>query len=130
MILRYQDKDGRGPFKPGMTAKWADATGDSPPTIFEDFPALDRIVKKAHKAGLHLGCACDGLESLNSYFTRNEQIRLLELGYRIHRAPTSSVLLRSKSQVLFAVPKPLKKLPLLIPRAELIAALKDTTNDR
>ena len=109
-ILRYQDRQGRGPFRPGMTAQWADTTGDSPPTVFEEFPQLLDILPRLHDRKLHVGCACEGRDGIDRYFTASEQARLARLGYRLHRVPTSTVIMRSDSQVVFAWHRPLKTL--------------------
>ena len=111
MFLRYQDKRGRGPFAPGLTAVWADGSGESPPTIFEDFPNCLEVVQRAQEMGLHCGCACRGADGLRGYFTDSERAKLGNLGFHVYRIPNNSVLLESESQVLFAVKKPLRFLP-------------------
>lgn len=110
-ILRFQDKEGRGPFRPGLPALWGDAEGDSPPTIFDDFPDMIPKLAKYREKGLHLGCACVGMAGILAYFTGAEIGRLKNLGFNLHRAPHSTVIAQSQSQVLIAVPKPLKSLP-------------------
>lgn len=111
VFLRYQDKSGRGPFRPGVPALWADARGDSPPCVFERFPELVRLLPKIHRKGLHVGCACVGEIGLRTYFSASERLRLKSLGYRVHRVPANSVILADDVEAVFASGKPLAELP-------------------
>lgn len=110
-ILRYQDRQGRGPFCPGVPALWADASGHSTPDVFEDFPDIVDILIQVRAKRFSVGCACEGMDGINAYFTAAEQNRLADLGYRLHRVPTSAVILRSPSQVVFVHRRPLRTLP-------------------
>lgn len=110
IYLRYQDKDGRGPFRPGFPAIWGDEDGDSPIGVFEEFPQLASLLPSLHERKLHVGCACYGEQGINEYFTSSERERLAVLGYRLHRVPASSIILKGRDQVVFAWPRPLKTL--------------------
>lgn len=110
-VLRYQDRSGRGPFQPGLTVRWADRDGKSPPTAFEDFPQLVGMLPKLHEKWMHVGFACIGLDGIAAYFTETERAKLDALGFRLHRAPASAVILQAPTQVVFAHHRPLKTLP-------------------
>lgn len=111
MFLRYQDKDGRGPFRPGIPALWADTSGSSPPTVFQRFPTLAGVLPILHDKGLVVGCGCIGWDGLDRYFTSKEQERLHDLGYRVHRIPRNSVFLWDDDEVVFSLNRPIKTLP-------------------
>ena len=111
MILRFQDRSGRGPFRPGIPAMWSDAEGASPPAVFERFPALISNIERIHAAGGYVGCACIGWDGLDRYFTQAEQDRLYALGYRIHRVPNSAVIMSDDDEAVFVSWRPLKELP-------------------
>ena len=110
-ILRYQDKDGRGPFRPGIPAQWADSEGQSPPSVFQEFPGFMDILPKIHARRMNVGCACVGERGIDAYFTASEQKKLKRLGYRLHRVPKNAVILTGRTQVVFATPMPLRRLP-------------------
>ena len=110
-FLRYQDKHGRGPFRPGVPALWADKEGASQPSVFEEFPDFMSVLPRLHARRLNAGCACEGEYGIDAYFTRGEQERLRRLGYRLHRVPANAVILVGDTQVVFATPKPLRNLP-------------------
>lgn len=112
MLLRFQDRWGRGPFKPGMTRLWSDVKGHGPLAAFERFPDLPSILGRACYSGLHFGCAAvGGWSGLDFYFTESEQERLHALGYRVHRAPNSAVIIADDVEAVFGIAMPLKKLP-------------------
>jgi len=110
-VLRYQDRSGRGPFRPGVPAMWADEDGDSPPSVFERFPDLMDTLQRICASGGVVGCACIGWGGLHQYFTEAERGRLHCLGYRVHRVPSSAVLIHDNIEAVFAVRRPLKTLP-------------------
>jgi hypothetical protein len=81
MILRVQNKQGRGPWMPGLSSKWVDSfrTAQHPP-IYDERPDYLDHVANAHKRGMHIGCAVRGREGLLSWFSPMEIFRLYDLG--------------------------------------------------
>lgn len=110
-LYRVQDADGRGPFKPGFTASWADPQGKPFLPAAQEISGFARIVAKAHREGLHIGTAVVGFSGLDRWFTGSEMARLSSLGYRIVSANSCKVIARDQNQVLIASPLPLKFLP-------------------
>lgn len=112
-IYRVQDREGRGPFRPGVTHVWADKEGQPFPPSFTEHPKFKSVVRRAHSKGLHLGAAVIGLASLSRWFSTEELVRLDYLGYRIVDASACTVELSDNFQVLVSSPLPLRFLPLI-----------------
>lgn len=103
-IYRVQDKDGRGPFKPGFTKRWTDYNGPlTPPTFLEQFGPVHRNALP----GEHVGCGCRSLQQLRLWFTPKEMKWLLKHGYQIVKLDVVRILAESDSQLVFARHKPL-----------------------
>lgn len=109
MILRFQDKQGRGPFKRGVLELWCEYNHNLPATIHE-FPNLLHDVKKYHDKGMHLGTGVRGIDGLEKWFSKSEMQSLYRLGYKIVKVADYVVVCESVNQVVFATKKPLKKL--------------------
>lgn len=106
-LLRVQDKDGRGPFKPGFTKIWCEYNHKLP-SILEEFPGIVDDVRPFHSRGFHLGCGVrDGKKELNKWFSETELKKLDKLGYKIVSIDNYEVVKESKNQVIFATKKPL-----------------------
>lgn len=114
MLLRMQDKAGRGPWKPGFSNQWVDHNRRFDlPALQEDFgPLLRSMVDAAFNRGLHLGAAVRGVERFNQWFTPAERVKLAMLGYVIVDASACEVLGETKYQVLIGCADPLSELPL------------------
>jgi len=112
MILRIQNKQGRGPWMPGLSAKWVDSfrTAQHPP-IYDERPDYLDHVANAHKRGMHIGCAVRGREGLLSWFSPMEIFRLYDLGFYIADASACDVLIETGTQLVIASPQPLRALP-------------------
>jgi len=110
MLLRVQDKDGRGPFRQGVTKLWCEYNHRLP-SVMEDFPDLLDDLRPYHKQGLRIGCGVrGGYDGLKRWFSESEFQKLDTLGYRVVRVKNYVVVCESESQVIFATKKPLKKL--------------------
>lgn len=107
-IYRIQDRQGRGPFKPGMGAKWLDADKDlnTLPAWFQEF-GWDLPEKKL--SWEVMGCGFRSLDQLNRWFTESERNRLKRLGYRIVKMNVSRILAESETQLVFTRITPLKE---------------------
>jgi len=78
MFFRVQDRDGRGPFKPGMPDRWRDPDGQDFPPITIEFGLQWR---EEIPPGWHCGCAFRSIEQVRSWFSPWECERLDALGY-------------------------------------------------
>lgn len=114
MLLRMQDGNGRGPWKPGFSEQWVDNTRRFDlPSLQEDFGVDFRpMVDAAFKRGLHLGTAVKGVEKFNQWFTASERVKLAMFGYRIVDASQCEVLGETNWQVVIGSQQPLSELPL------------------
>lgn len=80
VFLRVQDRDGRGPFKPGMPDRWLDPEGRDFPAVHEEF-GLGWRDEIPH--GWHCGCAFRSVEQMRTWFSPWECERLSNLGYNL-----------------------------------------------
>lgn len=110
-IFRIQDKDGRGPWKPGFSHRWLDADGPPlPPAITATLRDFHGIAAKAHAKGMHIGCAVwEG--KLSEWVTGAEWERLKGFGYFVANAGQCQVLADDGMQLLVASKKPFRRLP-------------------
>ena len=98
-------KDGRGPFRPGLSEFWTDETGPpSLPAIFEEME-LDLITRR-EPPGYVKGCAVRTLQHINQWFTPKEQRTLHALGFQIVQLSECEILAESPHQLLFRRPVP------------------------
>lgn len=109
IVFRVQDQQGRGPFKPGMPAVWADpdfAPGmQALPSFMEEF-GFD-VIDRLSRPGEHFGSAVRRSRSISKWFSKTEQIKLHELGYRVMGLRNCRVLAESENQLVFGRSKPL-----------------------
>jgi hypothetical protein len=106
-LLRIQDADGRGPYKPGMQSQWADAAHDQRnPAIFDEFGWK---VCKSIRADEYAGCAFIDAEQLRRWFSRRELGEIEKLGYQLVEIEASRIVGRSKHQLVFISKLPLSK---------------------
>lgn len=113
MLLRMQDANGRGPWKPGFSNQWVDeARRFDLPALQEDFGIdFQPMVDAAFRRGLHLGTAVRGFDRFNQWFTNNERVKLALFGYRIVDASECEVLGETNWQVVIGSARPLSELP-------------------
>lgn len=77
-VYRIQDGAGRGPFRPGMTAKWLDEERESLP----EAPIADQVkIKKAADPSFNLAFACRSIDDLRKWISATEYARLKKLCY-------------------------------------------------
>lgn len=95
-------KDGRGPFRPGLSHEWVDDEGEQLPTVFHQFPLS--IITRPEPPNYRKGCAVRNLETLVRWFTPNEQQKLQALGYHLVQLHYCEILCESPEQILFRRP--------------------------
>lgn len=109
-IIRIQDTDGRGPWRPGFSYQWI---GDDTPT---GMPAISHYPKAlaaavcADKRGLHVGCAVYDID-IGKWFSPRDIEKLKSLGFAMVDASRCTVLFSAPGQVLIGSELPLKFLP-------------------
>lgn len=111
LVIRVQDKRGRGPWRPGFSHKWvSDGNPLVGPPIYLELPKAAVIVGLATSKGMHVGCAVRA-NKINLWFTDTEIQRLKCLGFSLVNASSCTVLAETKTQVLIGSPLPLSHLP-------------------
>lgn len=106
-VFRVQDKDGRGPWKPGFSHQWVEDREDhnNLKPWFLEFGDVRRLAI----CGMSLGSGCRTLEQLQRWFTHSEYKTLLKLGYRAVRIKVGRILASSDIQCFFERSKPLNE---------------------
>lgn len=105
-IYRIQDKDGRGPYKPGWSHVWTEfrclIDGESKPVFTDEFPSiLDKINLRFDTVGGHFGCGFKTLSQLHSWFTQSEITKLADYGYHIVKMDADEIMASSDNQTVF-----------------------------
>lgn len=114
-LVRIQDWEGRGPWRPGFSRRWIDEASDKPlpPPLMEEFANLDAVCAKAHRQGYHIGCAFHGWQGVLDWLTPIELKRLDAFGFKFVDASTCRILLKSDHQAVIASRTPLMALPVI-----------------
>jgi len=105
-VFRVQDAEGRGPYRPGMSAKWVDRIADErlrPPSFIEF--GMSIINKK--KNGESMGCGFRTMGQLLKWFSISEIVRMKDIGYDIVEMDVDQIVAESNRQLVFV-----RKLPL------------------
>lgn len=107
-VYRIQDADGRGPWKPGFSHQWVCDRDDHdnliPFTVEFGQKVFDRAI-----LGMFFGSACQSIEQLKRWFTRDEYFKLKSFGYRAVKMKVGRLLASSEIQCVIERSKPLKK---------------------
>ncbi len=105
-VFRVQDRDGRGPWKPGFSRRWVEHRPDHdnlPPWFYEFGDVRRRAI-----FGAYLGCGCRTLEQLRRWITQSEYATLAGHGYRAVRLEVGRILAESSVQCVFERAAPLR----------------------
>lgn len=107
-LYRVQDKEGRGPFKPGFSRHWIDA--DSDQHWQQDvISAFGLAWRDEIPRGWWCGCACRSLDGIGKWFLPKECARLKEFGYFLVRLDADKIIRENDEQVIFARRQPLTR---------------------
>lgn len=112
-VYRVQDKQGRGPWRPGFSRQWIEADGPPlPPALHDDFgwDIYDRMSRFGH-----YGSACADVEDLRNWFTASERTKLANFGFRPVCILADEVLAESKHQLVIRCDRPLSDAALALP---------------
>ena len=101
-VYRVQDKEGRGPWRPGVSHLWVQARDDHAnlPTWVEQF-GMEMLSRTFDGFGKHTGCGCSSLEKLRRWFTAEEYATLQTYGYQAVRMNVRCILGQSDVQLVF-----------------------------
>ena len=99
-VFRVQDREGRGPYRPGFSKHWVDYDADvDNPTIFQDFGLNFRSMFRPGEGG---GCAFRTQQQARDWFTPIERVRLANLGYHLHIVTPDRIVAEAPRQLLIA----------------------------
>lgn len=107
-VFRIQDREGRGPFRPGFSKMWLDediGTRVMLPSWIEEFGT--EIASEAIAAGLSVFSAVRDIEQIRNWFSDTERQRLYQFGYFLVEVPNVRIIGESAHQVLCARELPL-----------------------
>lgn len=106
IVYRVQDKNGRGPWKPGFSHKWVEVRPDHDNLLpwYVEFGRVDRHAV----IGMAIGSACVSLDQLRRWFTPSEYAKLRKLGYEAVQME-ACVLAKSQVQCFIQRAKPFQK---------------------
>ena len=106
-VFRVQDKDGRGPWKPGFSERWVEDRPEEEFAALKPWPMEFGNVLRGAIVGMSLGCGCRSLEQLRRWFTPTEYQTLRDYGYRAVKLEAGRILAESDIQCVFERAKPL-----------------------
>ncbi|WP_439587511.1 hypothetical protein [Hydrogenophaga sp.] len=105
-VYRWQDDEGRGPYRPGFSRAWVDPLHEiKNPAMFTEFGV--GVVGKA-LPGEGLGCAFRTVEQMKAWFSEGEQERLRFFGYTFVALEADRIVAESERQLVFARRKPFR----------------------
>ncbi len=105
IIYRVQDREGRGPWRPGFSQVWVEYTPEKEvllPSYIEMPGAIDK-----RTAGYHVGIGCISLDQLRRWFTEREYRTLMDHGFRCVQFMGCALLGESETQCMFESRRPL-----------------------
>lgn len=107
-VYRVQDREGRGPWRPGFSDSWVEDRADLalliPWTTEFGMGILDHATP-----GFAVGCGCTSLDALRRWFTPTEYATLRAVGYECVRIAGCRVLASSDIQCVFERRAPLRR---------------------
>lgn len=114
-IVRIQDREGRGPFKPGFSSSWV-IDRDDHDILVPWYHQFGRVDRTKGIAGMYHGCGCRTVEQLRRWFIKPEYRRLRQFGYMAVEMEVGRILAESEIQLVFerAIPlhEKVKPIPL------------------
>lgn len=99
VVFRVQDRDGRGPWKPGFSECWVEDRDDH--DNLKPWYQEMGMVHRLGIAGMHMGTACESLEQLRRWFTKSEYRTLRRYGYQAVQMEVRRILGKSETQLVF-----------------------------
>lgn len=105
-----QDRDGRGPYRPGLSERWSDNRADDLPPFYDELGVPIHKVRDLFTDGWHAGCGCSSKEQLRQWFSRAERRRLKLLGFREVEFRPDRIVAVTPTQVVFEHRTPLARL--------------------
>ena len=98
-LFRIEDRERRGPYRPGCSALWSDIEGPPPPPPWA--AEFGICILAQVQPGENMQCGFKTETQLRRWFTPAEIYKLQLLGYRIVEAEATRIIAESKHQVVF-----------------------------
>ena len=120
-VYRVQDKEGRGPFRPGFSQYWLDDDlGERVhlPCWSQEFG--DDLIQKNYRKRHHYGSAVTNVDLITIWFSPSELLRLYHWGYSVVSMEADRILAESTLQVVIERKRPFHKGVSSIPLANII----------
>lgn len=105
-IYRWQDTEGRGPYRPGLSLYWKAPDHEARNPAMQDEFGWDVFAKVSPRE--HRGCAFRSPEQMREWFTLEERDRIALLGYQFVAMDVDRIVAESPRQVVFARRRPLR----------------------
>lgn len=98
-IYRIQDKEGRGPWRPGFSSKWTIERSDWKDLV--PFQMQFGNVHQLRTPGMTMGCGCMTIDQLKRWFIPKEYETLLSFGYQSVSMEANTIVAQSDIQCVF-----------------------------
>lgn len=107
-IFRFQDDEGRGPFKPGVTDRWLVEHEGKPVGLIQQI-GLHELRKLVvafstmfpHRE-FHYGFGCRSIDGLYRWFTAEERRKMASLGYHLVTMIADHAVAGNRDEIMFA----------------------------
>ena len=110
LVYRVQDRNGRGPWKPGVSSRWVEPRLDHEKLLpwFVEWHGFD--TRQEMRRQEYVGCGCLTLDQLRRWFSESEYSTLRRMEYRAYQLGVDRILRSSDVQCVFTRQNPLNKL--------------------
>lgn len=110
-ILRVQDVEGRGPYRPGLSIRWSDEAGPYCPPWWVEL-GWDMMAAHALMDGDYAyGCGFRNSEQMAAWFTSVELSRLAALGFHLAVIKPAIIVAETSRQIVFGASRALNTFP-------------------
>jgi hypothetical protein len=106
-VLRVQDSEGRGPYRPGFSHRWSDSAGQILMPWWEELGESLEDSLKRMVGPYHWGCGFRTYEQFSNWFSLKEQLALDRLGFSLVAITPTLIVAETPSQVVFGTSRPL-----------------------
>jgi hypothetical protein len=109
IVLRVQDAEGRGPYRPGFSSRWVDRHGaiSAVPLWWEEIGESMAAAHARMTGPYHFGCGFKAYAQFESWFSATERRRLERLGFHLVTVSADRVIADTPTQIVFGSILPL-----------------------
>jgi hypothetical protein len=121
-VIRVQDREGRGPYRPGFSKCWSDPVGAVCPPWWDEIGETFHEAHSRFAGNYHWGCGFISFDQLEAWFSRRELRKLDSLGFGLVTLQPNIVIAETPRQIVFGVREPLHGRPSIKLTSELARA--------